>query len=49
MLSTAKVMVRSAAKAAGPVISDAIKVRALKLFMGRVSSWCQAESSSGAT
>jgi hypothetical protein len=33
MLSTANVTVRSAAKAAGAVITDAIKVKALKLFL----------------
>jgi hypothetical protein len=50
MLSMAKVTVRSVANTAGAVITDMIKARALKLFfMGRVSSWCQAESSSGAT
>jgi len=40
MLSTAKVMVRSAANAADTVITDAIKATALKVFFIRwVSSW----------
>jgi hypothetical protein len=50
MLSTANVTVRSVANAVDAVITEAIRARTLKLFfMGLVSSWYQARSSSGAT